>query len=110
MTVAPSDFVGYTGNWYLLNASGARPIGDTPVTQAWSSTLQDPSLDLKIWDYNQNTDVTGKSVPQGEKLGFRIDTNMYPAVDSRYRSNVIDDSITGTWATTGIPYPSVNDA
>ena len=54
--------------------------------------VQDPSLDLKIWDYNQNTDVTGKSVPQGEKLGFRIDTNMYPAVDGRYRSNVIDDS------------------
>ena len=60
-------------------------------------SVQDPSLDLKIWDYNQNSDVTGKSVPQGEKLGFRIDTNMYPAVDGRYRSNVIDDSITGVW-------------
>ena len=72
--------------------------------------VQDPSLDLKIWDYNQNTDVTGKSVPQGEKLGFRIDTNMYPAVDSRYRSNVIDDSITGTWATSGISYPSCERA
>ena len=45
-------------------------------------TVADPSLDIKIWDYNQNTDVTGKSVPQGEMLGFRIDTNMYPAVDS----------------------------
>ena len=62
--------------------------------------VQDPSLDIKIWDYNQNTDVTGKSVPQGEKLGFRIDTNMYPAVDGRYRSNVIDDSITGIWTVT----------
>ncbi|MFA5269463.1 MAG: DUF3821 domain-containing protein, partial [Methanoregula sp.] len=100
MTVAPSDFVGYTGNWYLLNASGARPIGNTQDA-AMVFNVQDPSLDLKIWDYNQNTDVTGKSVPQGEKLGFRIDTNMYPAVDGRYRSNVIDDSIIGTWSTTG---------
>ncbi len=99
MTVAPADFVGYTGNWYLLNASGARPIG-TSGDAAMVFNVQDPSLDLKIWDYNQNTDVTGKSVPQGEKLGFRIDTNMYPAVDSRYRSNVIDDSITGIWGTT----------
>ena len=96
MTVAPADFVGYTGNWYLLNESGARPIGDDGAA-AMVFNVQDPSLDIKIWDYNQNTDVTGKSVPQGEKLGFRIDTNMYPAVDGRYRSNVIDDSIVGVW-------------
>ncbi|MFA5269696.1 MAG: DUF3821 domain-containing protein, partial [Methanoregula sp.] len=107
MTVAPSDFVGYTGNWYLLNASGARPIGNTQDA-AMVFNVQDPSLDLKIWDYNQNTDVTGKSVPQGEKLGFRIDTNMYPAVDSRYRSNVIDDSITGTWDIVPIYYEGGN--
>jgi PGF-CTERM protein len=91
MTVAQSDFVGYTGNWYLLNASRARPIGPTGDASMVFAVM-DPSLDLKIWDFNQNTDVTGKSVPQGEKLGFRIDTNMYPAVDSRYRSNVVDDS------------------
>jgi PGF-CTERM protein len=96
MTVAPSDFVGYTGNWYLLDINGSRPIG-VDGEAAMVFNVQDPSLDLKIWDYNQNTDVTGKSVPQGEKLGFRIDTNMYPAVDGRYRSNVIDDSIVGVW-------------
>ena len=27
MTVAPADFVGYTGNWYLLNENASRPIG-----------------------------------------------------------------------------------
>ena len=102
MTVAPADFVGYTGNWYLLNASGARPLGPTGDASMVFS-IADPTLDIKIWDYNQNTDVTGKSVPQGEKLGFRIDTNMYPAVDTRYRSNVIDESISGDW---GIPYTS----
>ena len=97
MTVAPSDFVGYTGNWYLLerSATGARSGCDATGDCSMVFTVADPSLDIKIWDYNQNTDVTGKSVPQGEMLGFRIDTNMYPAVDSRYRSNVIDDSIAG---------------
>jgi len=97
MTVAPSDFVGYTGNWYLLNENASRPIGNTNADAAMVFLVSDPSLDIKIWDYNQNTDVTGKSVPQGEKLGFRIDTNMYPAVDTRYRSNVIDDSLYGYW-------------
>jgi PGF-CTERM protein len=93
MTVAPADFVGFTGNWYLLNTSGITPLH----TNSMVFLVADPSLDIKIWDYNQNTDVTGKSVPQGEKLGFRIDTNMYPAVDRLYRSNVIDDSIVGEW-------------
>jgi hypothetical protein len=101
MTVAPADFVGYTGNWYLIDNSDhvvreyTSPAGTGNAILVF--IVADPSLDLKIWDYNQNTDVTGKSVPQGEKLGFRIDTNMYPAVDGRYRSNVIDDSISGTW-------------
>ena len=102
MTVAPSDFVGYTGNWYLLDATASRPASAAGTDAAMVFSVQDPSLDLKIWDYNQNTDVTGKSVPQGEKLGFRIDTNMYPAVDGRYRSNVIDDSISGLWTLTPI--------
>ena len=65
MTVAPADFVGYTGNWYLLEANGARPVGVSGEA-AMVFTVQDPSLDIKIWDYNQNTDVTGKSVPQGD--------------------------------------------
>ncbi len=107
MTVAPADFVGYTGNWYLLRPDGTRPVGASGAA-AMVFNVQDPSLDLKIWDYNQNTDVTGKSVPQGEKLGFRIDTNMYPAVDARYRSNVVDDSQIGPWTPT--LYVQVNNA
>ena len=100
MTVAPADFVGYTGNWYLLNPNGTRPIGNNGDA-SMVFAVADPALDIKIWDFNQNADVTGSSVPQGELLGFRIDTNMYPAVDTRYRSNVVDDSITGVWA---VPY------
>jgi len=91
MTVSPSDFVGYTGNWYLLNTYGSRPAGPTADTSRVFD-VEDPSLDLRVWDYTRNADVTGNSVPQGEKLGFRIDTNMYPAVDGRYRGNSIDGS------------------
>ena len=90
MTVAPSDFVGYTGNWYLLDNNGKAYTLPEAITSAYPDcacdetgciaarvfTVVDPSLDLKIWDFNQNQDVTGKSVPQGEKIGFRIDTNM----------------------------------
>ena len=101
--VAPSDFVGYTGNWYLLDTNGrAYSLPDYLQTSdeckctaqscvaSLVFTVLDPSLDIRIWDYTTNNDVTGKSVPQGEKLGFRIDTNMYPAVDSAYRNNAIE--------------------
>jgi hypothetical protein len=107
LTVAPSDFVGYTGNWYLVDTNGKAYNLPASVTDAHPSckctaagcvaslvfTVLDPSLDIRIWDYTTNNDVTGKSVPQGEKLGFRIDTNMYPAVDPDYRDNVVDNTI-----------------
>jgi PGF-CTERM protein len=104
LTVSPSDFVGYTGNWYLLDDNGkaynlpADIIEQFPDCACTADTciaarvfiVADPSLDMKIWDFTTGNDVTGKSVPQGEKLGFRIDTNMYAAADSQYRGNIID--------------------
>jgi hypothetical protein len=92
MIVAPADFVGYIGDWYLLNASGIGPAN----TNAQVFTVVDPALDLGIWDYTKKAGANSKLVPQGEKLGFRITTNMSPAVDGRYRNNVIDNSIPGT--------------
>jgi len=86
MTVAPSDFVGFTGNWYVLQGTTAINVDTGYVSVA------DPSLALAVWDFSQatSTDVTGKSVPQGEHLGFQINTNMYPAVDGSKRSNQYD--------------------
>jgi trimeric autotransporter adhesin len=74
-SVAPADFVGYTGNWYESN-------GTIQASPKLFFTVADPTLDVKIWDYTQAADVTGKSIPQGEALGFRIDTNMYAAVNN----------------------------
>ena len=103
--VAPSDFVGYTGNWYLLDQNGraysafANGYGTSSCgcnaggcVASLVFTVLDPSLDMRIWDYTTNNDVTGKSVPQGEKLGFRIDTNMYPALDPAFRDNAIGNT------------------
>ena len=79
MTVEQSDFVGYTGNWYSMI--------DGTTTSGIVFSVADPSLVLAVWDFQQANDVTGKSVPQGEPLGFKISTNMYSAVDGRYRFN-----------------------
>ncbi len=98
LTVSPLDFVGYTGNWYLLDPNGraySSSMEGCSCTEAGCIaslvfSVTDPSLDIRIWDYSTDSDVTGKSVPVGERLGFRIDTNMYGAVDTEYRSSSLD--------------------
>jgi PGF-CTERM protein len=82
MTVSPADFVGYTGNWYVYDS--AAP---TVAASHLAFAVADPTLSIAVWDFQQNSDVTGKSVPQGEHLGFQINTNMYPALDGTKRGN-----------------------
>jgi PGF-CTERM protein len=60
--VAPADFVGKAGNWYT---------GTTVAIVA-----KDPSLDIKVWDQQAQKDVTGKSVPGGDYLNFRVESNL----------------------------------
>ena len=51
-------------------------------------TVMDPALDVRVVDSSRGTDVTGGSVPIGTRLGFRVSTNMYGAVDPTYRSPI----------------------
>lgn len=93
-TVVPLNYAGYTGDWYLLNGAGTRPIGDTAEASRVFTVL-DPALDLRIRDIGADTDVSGKTVPQGTSIGFRIETTMYPAIDGRYRSPVFNSNRSG---------------
>jgi PGF-CTERM protein len=70
--VNPIDFGTRTGNWYQMPIP---PAGVGTATLAFIAA--DPAISVKVWDLDQNKDVTGKSVPNGEKLTFRIETNGY---------------------------------
>ncbi|MDD1690604.1 MAG: DUF3821 domain-containing protein, partial [Methanoregula sp.] len=94
--VSPSDFVGYTGNWYVLQADGKTPL----TSDGALFNVQDPTLSIAVWDFSRgdNTagtagidgdDVTGKSVLQGDALGFMISTNMHVATLATQRNNTI---------------------
>jgi PGF-CTERM protein len=77
-------FVGYTGNWY------------NTVTFAPVFNVQDPTLSANVWDFDQAQDVTSKSVPQGEDLGFKLSTNMYSVLnDPLLRSPVYGQAGSG---------------
>lgn len=67
--ISPQIFVGKTGTWYQWN--GARGPAVMNVV--------DPALTVKVWDNTAGKDVTGKSVPPGNYLNFRIETNTYSA-------------------------------
>jgi len=76
MYVSPGDFVGRTGNWYVMGTK----------TVAFSAA--DPQIEVKIWDNTAEKDVTSKSVPAGNMLNFRVETNL-KAIASR------DPNVTG---------------
>jgi len=65
--VSPQTFVGKTGNWYRWTGA----IG--PV----AFNVVDPAIVVKVWDNTAGKDVSGKSVPPGNYLNFRIETNTY---------------------------------
>jgi len=64
--VAPSDFVGRTGNWYTVSGGVATV----------AVVANDPSQTVSIYDQQSGKDVTGKSVPAGDFLIFRMETNL----------------------------------
>ncbi|HNQ28489.1 MAG TPA: MEMAR_RS02690 family S-layer glycoprotein [Methanolinea sp.] len=65
--VSPQIFVGKVGTWYQW----------TGVRGAAVFNVVDPALTVKVWDNTAGKDVTGKSVPPGNYLNFRVETNAY---------------------------------
>ncbi len=92
--VAPADFVGYTGNWYELGADGTTAQMGPANNPVAVFNVQDPSLVIGAWDFVQQKDVTGMSVPQGTHLGVLVNTNMYAATYTN-RNNTV-------WNNTGL--------
>jgi PGF-CTERM protein len=73
--VAPATFVGRTGNWYNAGSTNVAIV------------VNDPSMDIKVWDNNAGKDVTGKSVVSGDFLNFRVETNTYSVATQRFGVN-----------------------
>jgi hypothetical protein len=77
-TIDVNNFSGYTGTWYTW--------GKQPYNVAF--TVIQPQIDLKVWDVDHNTDITGQSVPLTTNITYRIDTNLWLALNYSYRPNM----------------------
>ncbi len=62
--VAPQTFVGHGGNWYVGNTNTVAVVAN------------DPSQVVNAWDQQAGKIVTGKSVPAGDYVNFRLETNL----------------------------------
>ncbi|MCK9593845.1 MAG: DUF3821 domain-containing protein, partial [Methanoregula sp.] len=94
--ISYAAFGSFYGNWYAINASGV--VNQSAVFMM----VKDPQISIDIWDYSQGnqggTSVSGKSVVQGDILGFKIGTNMDTAINQpTQRTKKIDTEVSG-WA------------
>jgi hypothetical protein len=89
MTVAPADFVGYTGNWYLLNAYGIAPASTNSVV----FIVAEPSVGkLLMGSANSGPQpINGQTVTRGEIINFQIPTNMSNLRLSTHRGPFSED-------------------
>lgn len=104
--INPAQFVGKTGNWYILG-SGVRSPADPDVV------VQDPSIALRVWNQNEDQDITvrGGKIPAGNFVNFQIDSNIYPVIEQRGAGLAKEDlgiiNLIGTSNTTQVTYQSL---
>src|SRR5665647_3443894 len=60
-TISPKIFTGYTGTWYCTDKKPPKAVFE----------VLEPTLDIKVWDFDQNQDISGKSVPVSTKITYR---------------------------------------
>jgi hypothetical protein len=86
--VTPSEFSGYTGNWYRLNSEGKA--------DGIAFNVAEPRLDIKAEDTTVQVDVEAlKWIPTGDDIQFRIDNNLAPMASQRGSPPLITIKVQG---------------
>ena len=76
-SIRPDVFTGYTGKWYSYDKAPNEFVFE----------VVEPQIDLKVWDVDNNRDVTGQSIPSTTNITYRIDTNLNIACNYISRPN-----------------------
>jgi len=69
-SIAPSAFSDYQGTWYNWRT------GNTLGNATTALQVFDPEIDLIVWDTTMGADVDGRTIPVGNDIEFRIETNL----------------------------------
>jgi Domain of unknown function (DUF3821) len=76
--VSPRVFLGHTGNWYCQDMNIPRPI----------LYVVDPQFTIRVWDTDNDKDISGQTVPVTTNVTYRIDTNLYQYAGYYNRTNL----------------------
>jgi hypothetical protein len=84
--ISPEIFARYPGTWYCVDKKPQKVVFE----------VLKPQLDIKVWDLDNNQDVSGKSVPVSTNITYRVDTNLNQALQplNRPDSNPSDSFFT----------------
>ena len=80
--VVPQTFVGHGGNWYIGNTNTVAIVAN------------DPAQFVNAWDQQSGKIVTGQSIPAGDFVNFRIETNLN-TIPGQREANVAPSSHVG---------------
>jgi hypothetical protein len=76
--VSPEIFTRYPGTWYCIDKKPQKVVFE----------VLEPQLDIKVWDLDNNQEVSGKSVPMSTNITYRVDTNLYHALKPLNRPDI----------------------
>jgi hypothetical protein len=68
--ISPEIFTRYQGRWYCVDKKPQKVVFE----------VLNPQLDIKVWDLDHDQDVSGKSVPVSTNITYRVDSNLYQAL------------------------------
>lgn len=77
-TIEPAIFSGYSGTWYCVDKKPIRAVFE----------LREPQLVIRVWDLDNNKDISGKTVPLTANVTYRIETNMDAALQYLNRPRI----------------------
>lgn len=97
--VTPSEFSGYTGNWYRLDGDGK--------SDGIAFSVADPQINIHVEDTTTSVDEALNWIPTGDSIRFRIDTNLVQMASQRSYPPLITINIQSP---DGASYTSLYDA
>jgi hypothetical protein len=74
----PGYFNNHTGTWYCGDRLPANPV----------FTIYQPEIAIRVWDVEAGKDVTGETLHVSANITYRIDTNLYSALQYKYRTEM----------------------
>lgn len=74
----PAEYANYPGTWYCEEKQPLKTV----------FIVTDPWITIRVWDLDNDRDVSGQSIPSTTNVTYRIDTNLDPALQWKYRPDV----------------------